>query len=194
MQFPTDVVEYIAQMLDASSILALSQTNTRHAHLRNLEWLWVEVGKRDHPYVRSLPPCLDSCKKLAKLDGTIAVAVVGDRKTGKTTLVRRWLTGEYSLHYTPTTVPTLYTKVFNTIRGRVLMEIVDHPGGATLHGGYDVVVQMKDVRSAELLAIKYQVDSRSNTGLVSLFTAALQCKFFGVTFTMQDAMMPPVVF
>lgn len=53
------------------------------------------------------------------------VLIVGDKKVGKTTFVKRHKTGEFSSDYNPTSELTVITLPFNTSIGKVVFKVYD---------------------------------------------------------------------
>jgi hypothetical protein len=194
MDLLLDLVELITYFLPAVSIIALSSTCREYKHFATLSRLWEFVAQRDYPYIRSLPHNLDTCRELFQYAGTVTVALCGRKKTGKTQLVSRLLYGAYKRGYIPTLVSQLHTTVYKTSRGKMLVEIMDCPGGHEPGSSYDVVLEMESYTKIIVKASKSSiaVNSRSNR-VEDFLMAMLRSKFPDITLCVQDPMIPPEV-
>lgn len=101
--------------------------------------------------------------------------IVGNKQTGKSTFLRRWLDGNYVSNYTPTTELIQYDLVFHTTRGKVTLKIQD--------GGYckapDCALIFQDLTSKDNNIPVYVNWLKANFGKIPTIVCGNKCDIIG---------------
>lgn len=65
---------------------------------------------------------------------TFKVSLIGPARTGKTTFLKRWRTGEFEQKYLPTIGVEVFPLTFNTDKGKICLNVWDCAGDPKLAG------------------------------------------------------------
>lgn len=89
-------------------------------------------------------PCQSSCSPPAHNAGVFKVVIVGDSGVGKTTYIKRLLTGEFEKKHVSTLGVEVHPLVFHTISGTVVFNVWDISGNCLHSGVYESYYKCAD--------------------------------------------------
>jgi hypothetical protein len=77
----------------------------------------------------------ETAKLIREATYTVSIAVCGSARTGKSSIIRRHTTGDWSMKYNPSKVTTQLQKYF----GGGLLELTEYPGGMQPQRDHDIM-------------------------------------------------------